>query len=404
MNALLPYLAEHNAFYRQKYAHLPTQWPSFDGWDRLPCTIKEELQAAAGANLLSLNHSRPVADYVRCHQTSGTRGRPLMVLDTAEDWNWFLDCWDYVLDAASITSADRLLVAFSYGPFIGFWAAHDAALRRGCLVIPGGGMNSLSRLQLALDSKATVLLCTPSYALHLAEVARKHQIQPRDLAIRKVILAGEPGGSVPSTRARIEEAWQSKVYDHAGATEVGAWGFADPDGRGLLVNEAEFIAEFDSLERGGRAKSGELAELILTNLGRKGFPVIRYRTHDVVRPVWPADESGFVLLEGGVLGRTDDMLVIRGVNIFPTAIEQILRSFPEIHEFRITCTRVSEMDQLRVEIEDLLEKPLRVTEELRLRLGLRVDVQCVPLGALPRFEGKGKRFVDLRDPRARANH
>lgn len=399
LNALLPFLKERNAFYRQKFGHLPTHWDSLERRKEFPFTFKEELQAAAGPGMQSLNLSFPPEKYVRFHQTSGTRGRPLYVMDTADDWNWFLDCWDAVFDAAEVTGANRLLPAFSYGPFIGFWAAHDAAVRRGCLVVPGGGMTSLSRLQAAADTRADVLLCTPSYALHLAEVARKHQIRLKDLSVRKLILAGEPGGGLPATRARLEELWNAKVYDHAGATEVGAWGIPDPAGRGILVNEEEFLVEFLPLEHGGEPVSGESCEMVLTNLGRRGFPVLRYRSRDVVKPVFPADGRGFVLLEGGVVGRTDDMLIIRGVNIFPTAIEQILRSFPEIHEYRLTATRISEMDQLTIEIEDVLEKPLRVTEELRLRLGLRVDVQCVPLNTLPRFEGKGKRFVDQRGPR-----
>jgi phenylacetate-CoA ligase len=163
------------------------------------------------------------------------------------------------------------------------------------------------------------------------------------------------------------------------------------------VLETEFIAEFLSVETGRPAGEGELSELVLTNLGRLGSPVIRYRTGDLVKPVWQHQQKNrFVLLDGGVVGRTDDMLIIRGVNIFPSAVEQIVRSFPEVLEFRMIVRKVDEMDQLGVEVEDKLESPGRIAEELQLRLGLKVDVHLVSLGTLPRFEGKGMRMVDER--------
>ena len=163
------------------------------------------------------------------------------------------------------------------------------------------------------------------------------------------------------------------------------------------MNEISFLPEFLSVETGEPAVEGELAELVLTTLGRTGCPVIRYRTGDLVRPTWPATgPNRFVLLEGGVLGRADDMLVIRGVNIFPSSIEQIIAMFPEVVEWRTTAHKAGEMDALTVEIEDHLSQPERVAHELQLRLGLRVDVKCVPLGSLPRSEGKGKRFIDKR--------
>ena len=289
------------------------------------------------------------------------------------------------------------MMAFSFGPFIGFWSAYDAVAARGALVVPGGGMGTVQRLELMRTSGATTVCCTPSYALHVAEVANDHQINLAAMDVSHLIVAGEPGGSIRSTRAKIENAWQAKVVDHAGATEIGPWGFGDTEARGIHVLESEFIAEFHSIETGGPASEGELAELVITNLGRSGSPVVRYRTGDLVRPYWKHDlDCRFVLLEGGVLGRADDMLIIRGVNIFPSSVEQILRSFPEVVEFRLTATRLAEMDQLLVEIEDRLHQPERVAEELRLRLGLKVDVRAVDLGSLPRFEAKGRRFVDKR--------
>jgi phenylacetate-CoA ligase len=232
----------------------------------------------------------------------------------------------------------------------------------------------------------------------MAEVAAEHSINLAHLAVEKIVVAGEPGGSVPTSRERIERAWDAGVVDHAGATEVGPWGFADAEGRGLHVNESEFIAEFVSVETGHPAKEGELAHLILTPLGRLGAPVIRYRTGDLVQPTWPTSGTNrFVLLEGGVLSRADDMMIIRGMNIYPTAIEQILHSFPEVVEYRMTARKRGELDELVIEVEDHLMQPARIAEELRLKLGLKVEVRAVSAMSLPRFEGKGQRFLDERE-------
>jgi phenylacetate-CoA ligase len=270
------------------------------------------------------------------------------------------------------------------------------------MAIPTGGMTSLARLELIRTVGGSVLLATPSYALHLAEVAAEAKIDATSLGVRLVIVAGEPGGSVAATRSRISAAWAADVLDHAGATEVGPWGVGDHHGDGLDVIEEWFHPEFLALKTGGPAEPGQLAELVLTTLGRCGAPVIRYRTGDVVRPVWAsvADvEAGacpWVRLDGGILGRTDDMLVIRGVNVFPQAIDELVRGFPEVVEHRLTAMTRESLDELALDIEDRLDDPGRVVRELKIRLGLRVDVRTVPIGSLPRFEGKGRRFVDRR--------
>ena len=397
LNRMLERVLPANAFYRQKLEGLPWRLPNLEVLNAFPFTYKQELVSAQELEGGCGNRTFPTVQYVRYHQTSGTRGRPLSVLDTADDWEWWLDTWQYILDAAGVDPRDCVLTAFSFGPFIGFWTAYEAAAARGCLMVPGGGQSTAARLEMLRHSLATVVLCTPSYALHMAEVAEQRNIALAELPVRLLILAGEPGGSIPAVRERIEKAWNAKVIDHAGATEVGPWGYSDATGRGLHVLESEFIAEYLSVETGETARDGELAELVLTTLGRLGSPVIRYRTGDLVRPVREHDlPCRFVLLEGGILGRIDDMLVIRGVNIFPSAVEQIVRSFPEVVEFRLTAYKRESMDRLLVEIEDRLERPERVADELRLRLGLRIEVKTVPLGTLPRFEGKGRRCVDLR--------
>jgi phenylacetate-CoA ligase len=257
-------------------------------------------------------------------------------------------------------------------------------------------MRTLQRLELIRSSRATVVLCTPSYALRMAEVAAENQIDVASLDVRRIIVAGEPGGSVPEIRRRIELAWNARVVDHGGASEIGPWGYADRHDRGLHITESEFIAEFLSVATGKPAEPSELSELVLTNLGRCGSPVIRYRTGDLVRPTWEQGQNRFVLLEGGILTRADDMMIVRGVNVFPSSVEQILRSFPEVVEYRLIARKNGTMDELRIEVEDRLEQPDRILKELQVRLGLKVEVQCVPLGSLPRSDGKGKHFVDER--------
>jgi phenylacetate-CoA ligase len=398
---LLGEILPRNAFYAAKLAHVDVDGlESLDELAGWPFTFKEELVEAAGQGGLPGNLTWPPERYVRFHQTSGTHGRPLPVFDTAEDWAWWMECWRSILDRGGVAAGDRVLVASSFGPYAGFWSGFDAAVARGALTIPTGGMTSLGRLQLARSLAATVLVATPSYALHLAEVAEEHKIDLAATPVRLVIVAGEPGGSIPVTRARIAERWGAEVLDHAGATEVGPWGVGDRNGGGLDVIETCFHPEFLALETGRPARPGELAELVLTTLGRSGAPVIRYRTGDVVRPNCAAEgDSPWVRLEGGILGRADDMLVVRGVNIFPGAIDDIVRSFPEVIEHRLIVESRGSLDELRLELEDRLDAPGRVADELKLRLGLRVEVAAVPIGSLPRFEGKGRRLIDRRQGR-----
>jgi phenylacetate-CoA ligase len=397
LNQLLAQILPTNEFYARKFAGVSSPLASLEQLAALPVTTKEELTVPGVDGVVPANRTWPLERYVRYHQTSGTHGRPLPVYDTADDWQWWLDCWQFVLDAAETSPADRAMLAFSFGPFIGFWSAHDALVARGALVIPGGGMNSRARLDLIERTEPTMLLCTPTYALHLIEVARECGVDLAKSSVTRIIVAGEPGGSVPAVRRQIEQAWQARLVDHAGASEVGPWGYADAAWRGIHILESEFIAEFVSVETGQPAADGELSHLLLTSLGRPGLPIIRYQTGDLVRPRRSdAGANRFVLLEGGVLGRADQMMIIRGVNVFPSAIEEIVRSFPEVTEFRMTARKRGAMDELLVEVEDRLAAPERIAEAMYLRLGMKIEVALAEPASLPRFEGKGRRFVDQR--------
>lgn len=408
LRVLLKELHGKNRFYSKRLQAIgaaPEDFTSVDSLSRFPFTTKAELVADQTAiPPFGSNLTYPEKAYTRYHQTSGTTGAPLRVLDTAESWDWWGKCWGYVLAGAGIIAEDRLFVAFGFGPFIGFWAAVEGARHVKSMMIPGGGRDSLQRLQLIRDSGCTALCATPTYALRLAEVARETHFDLRALAVRTTIHAGEPGANVSSTKRRIEEAWGAKCYDHAGATEVGAHSFecqAQPGGTHL--NEAEFIAEVIDPETGQIVPTGTTGELVLTNLGRFGFPVIRYRTGDMVVLTDERCSCGrtFVRCQGGILGRYDDMFTVRGVNIYPGAVENLVRAVAEIDEFRVTVTRKGELDEMRIELEceegsDTKAAAQKVVNAIRHRLGVRPVVEAVSRNTLPRFELKARRFKIIR--------
>lgn len=405
--ALLAALQSGNPFYQQKLAGVRFD-PLQDPLENLPFTTRDELLADQAAHPpYGTNLTFPLQRYVRLHQTSGTRsGAPLRWLDTAESWAWWTRCWGMIFDAAGVTPEDRFFYPFSFGPFIGFWSAFDGAAARGHLCIPAGGMTSTARLRMLRDNAATVVCCTPTYAQHLAEVAVREEIDLPGLPVRALIVAGEPGGSVPAVRARLEAAWGARVFDHAGMTELGAWGleYADAPG-GLHVIETEFIAECVDPQSGAPVADGEGGELVLTNLGRVGSPLIRYRTGDHVRLLrrHAFAQHLFARVEGGVLGRVDDMLIIRGNNVFPAAIEDILWSIPGVAEHRIEVETRDAMTQLHLVVEpapgaDAAALARNVAEAVRDRLNFRPRVTLADPGALPRFEMKARRIIRTENP------
>ncbi len=389
-----------NPFVASRWARAGLSHPAdlltWEDFFRLPLTGKAELvEDQASHPPFGTNLTYPIERYVRVHQTSGTTGTPLRWLDTQESWDWWARCWGFVLRAAGLGPADRLFFPFSFGLFVGFWAGFDGARALGALVIPGGGQDSAQRLAAIEAFGATAICCTPSYALHLAQVARERGLELAKLGVRATVHAGEPGAGIPAVRARIEEAWGARAYDHAGMTEMGAYGFECLAQAGLHVNESEFIAEVIDPATGAPASEGEL---VLSNLGRLGSPLLRYRTGDRVRVARAPCECGrtFLRLEGGILGRVDDMLIVRGVNVFPAAIEGIVRRFSAVDEFLIEVYRRGQMDELRLLLEvDGAAAPVvaSVLETVRVELGIRVEAVAVPARSLPRYELKARRLV-----------
>jgi len=387
-----------NAFVRAKWrAAGLAAVDDLRGWDdfgRLPFTWKREfVEDQAAHPPFGTNLTYPLERYVRVHQTSGTSAEPIRWLETQASWDWWTRCWAFVLRAAGVTPADRVFFPFSFGLFVGFWAGFEGARALGALAISGGGQDSLARLASMDALGATVLVCTPSYALHLAALARERGIDPSAGRVRITVHAGEPGAGIPAVRARIEAQWGARAFDHAGMTEVGAYGYECAEQAGLHVNESEFVAEVVEPATGAPAREGEL---VLTNLGRLGAPAIRYRTGDRVRVAAAPCACGrtFLRLEGGILGRLDDMLIVRGVNVFPAAVEGIVRRFPDVDEFQIEVFRAGELDEVRVLLEAGDPATVRsVQEALHVGLGLRLEVRSVPLRSLPRYELKARRVV-----------
>ena len=400
-------------FYRSKYAQLglPERGLDLGELASLPLTEKSEFVTDQERNPpYGTNLTRPVSEYTRVHQTSGTTGSPLRWLDTAESWAWWLDCWIEIYEAAGVTAEDRLFIPFSFGPFVGFWAAFEAGPRLGCLTIPAGGLTSEQRVEKLLEYDATVLVCTPTYALRLAQVAREMGHDLSGSSVRRTIHAGEPGASLPNVRAQIESAWGARCFDHAGATEVGAWGYSCGEADHMHINERAFIAEVidpESLKPISAEKGGVVrGEVVLTNLGRVGSPVIRYRTGDLVelsRDPCPCGRSG-AWLRGGVLGRIDQMVTVRGINVYPAAIDNIVRAHPAIDEYEVLVRSDRAMDELvlRVEVGDAAaaETSRMLAMDVHNRLQLRPTVEVVETGTLPRYELKARRFKGRADDRA----
>jgi phenylacetate-CoA ligase len=350
------------------------------------------------------NLTCPLAEYSRFNQTSASTATPIRWLDTRESWQAMLDNWKQVYRAAGVTAGDCLYFAFSFGPFLGFWTAFEAACQWGCRAIPGGGLSSLARLEAIRDNQADVLLATPTYVLRLAEVARAEKIDPATLAVRTIIVAGEPGGSVPAVRRRIESLWpRATLFDQHGMTEVGPVSYQCPGRSGtLLVMEDSFLAEIVDPRSGRPAVRGEPGELVLTTLRRLGSPLLRYRTGDLVQEdLEAADQEGVcgLALRGGILGRTDDMLLVRGVNVYPTAIDELLRSIPAVAEYQVELDHEDAMTEMRLRVEPSAECGDRdqlvrqIESRFRSRFHLRVPVSLCPPGTLPRFEMKARRFV-----------
>jgi phenylacetate-CoA ligase len=396
---LLDAIIPGNVFYARKFAGLKLPCPLAD----LPFTTRDELLAAQAAlpphgGLITERFER----YVRMHQTSGTStGRPLRWFDTPESWSAMLDCWIEKFVIGGLTSRDRFFFPFSFGPFIGFWSAFEAGIRMGCLCLPGGGMNSATRLRFLLDNSATVVFCTPTYALRLVEVAQSEKIDLPGSTVRAVIVAGEAGGSVLETRARIEAGWGARVFDHNGMTETGPLGFECLEAPGSLhLLETAIIPEVIDPQTLQPVPPGTPGELVVTSFRRVASPLIRYRTGDVVciDPAPCPCGRAMVRLTGGIRSRLDDMVIVRGNNLHPAAIQAILHRFPDVAEYLVEIDQTGAMAEILLRIEpapggDGPTLAAKVAKAVHEELLFRIAVRAEAPGTLPRAEMKARRWV-----------
>ncbi len=379
--------------------------------EKVPFTTKEqiitdrELHPPYGSYL-----TEPITSYTRFCQSSGTTRGPMAWLDTEESWGAMLRNWTRVFDEAAVSPDETVFFAFSFGPFLGFWTAFEAAVARGNLSLPGGGLSSEARLQMMARYGVKILCCTPTYALRLGELYQQKRAAEGaafSIDLSKIIVAGEPGGGLPEVRSAISEAWGgADVFDHHGMTEVGPVSFESQAHRGsLCVIDESFITEVIDPETGREVNDGEQGELVLTPLDRAASPLLRYRTGDLVEKGAYDIASGAcagdrgTLLRGGILGRLDEMIIVRGVNIYPAAIERIVRRFPEVAEFQVQESRRASMSELLVRIEVVegvagAQGIARAIEgEFTNAFAMRIPVEVVEAESLPRFEFKSRRWV-----------
>lgn len=388
LKAVLP----TNRFYAAKFRDFRVpDLISLDEFRRLPFTTKAELvEDQLQHPPYGSNQTEPSSRYSRLHQTSGTTtGRPLVWLDTPESWEKLLGIWRTIYSILGIGPNDVLFFPFSFGPFLGFWSGFEGAARCGYRVLSGGGMGSSARLRFLIQHQATVVFATPTYACHLVEVAEREKIPLKESSVRMIVVAGEPGGNIPATRTRIETGWGATVVDHYGLTETGPIALEVPSEPGglTILPEACFAEVIDPVS----LAPSQTGELVLTTLARTACPVIRYRTGDLVR----IDTRVRTLkLDGGILGRADEMVQIRGNNVYPSAIEAIIRRYPAVVEHRSIIDCTGPLTNLRIEIEtsdpDIQHSISRAIQD---ELMFRAEVQAVPPGSLPRFEMKAKRWI-----------
>jgi phenylacetate-CoA ligase len=407
---------DRSKFHRKLYDDAgltPQDIRSFEDVRRVPTVEKSMMRDIQGRDPFPYGDALcvPLEEVSIFRQTSGTTGQPVYQPDTWQDWEWWTECWSYILWAQGYRPTDRVFIPFGYNIFVAFWAGHYAAEKLGCEVIPGGVLDTKARILKIQELQATAMMGTPTYILGMAEVARtKLDIDPAQLTIKRITCAGECGASIPSTKKRLEDAWNARVYDHAGATEIGAWSFecAEQPG-GMHVNEALFLVEIEDVETGDIIEeTGRRGKMIITALDRHAQPCVRFDSKDVIE--WAAEPCACGrtsrLIKGGVVGRADDITKVKGVLLAPSAIEEVVRGVEGLgDEYEVIVDKVGDAERIQLKVEALDEDPAQdqcrlieaeLADQLRLKTNLRYEIEVFGCETLPRYEVKAKRFKDLR--------
>jgi phenylacetate-CoA ligase len=406
---------DHSKFHRQLYTEAgiePGDIKTFEDVAKVPKVEKAMMRDIQRKDPFPYGDALcvPLEKVTEFHQTSGTTGQAVYQPDTWQDWEWWSEAWSYIMYAQGFRDTDRIFIPFGYNIFVAYWAGHYAGEKMGCEVVPGGVLDTKARLLKMQELKATAMMATPTYVLGMADTARRDlNLDPaKDLNISKILCAGEPGASIPATKKRMEEAWGAKVYDHVGATEVGAWAYectAQPGG--LHVNEALFLAEIEDIETGEIiTEPGHRGKLVMTALDREAQPCVRFDSKDIAE--WAAEPCPcgrtFRWIKGGVVGRADDITKVKGVLLAPSAIEEVVRSFPELSdEFEIIVDKKGDVDDITLKVElvpgavdQREEVEAKLVDQLRLKTNLRYNLEFHEYNTLPRYLVKARRFKDLR--------
>ncbi|CCK79911.1 phenylacetate--CoA ligase family protein [Desulfobacula toluolica] len=409
---ILTWAYTHSKFHRALYdtaGLTPDDIRSFDDIKKIPKVEKSMMRDIQKKDPYPYGDALcvPLEEVSAFRQTSGTTGQPVYQPDTLQDWDWWAECWAFILWSQGYRAKDRVFLPFGYNIFVAFWAAHYGAEKLGCEVVPGGILDTQARILKIQELNATAMMATPTYVLNMADVAKnKMGIDSRELSISKITCAGEPGAGIPSTKKRMEDAWGAKVYDHCGATEIGAWAYECEDQpHGMHVNEAMFLVEIEDIETGHIIEEpGRRGKMIITALDRIAQPCVRFDSKDVIE--WDSESCTcgrtFRLIKGGVLGRSDDITKVKGVLLSPAAIEEVVRSIDGLgDEFEVIVDKQGDVDRIKLKVELLpevtkLNVENTLIDQLRLKTNLRYRIEYYDYGSLPRYEVKAKRFKDLR--------
>ncbi|MBN2031872.1 MAG: phenylacetate--CoA ligase family protein [Deltaproteobacteria bacterium] len=399
----------HHTLY-EKAGITPEDIRSFDDIRRIPTVEKSMMRDIQRIHPFPYGDALcvPLDEVVEFRQTSGTTGQPVYQPDTWQDWEWWSECWSYILWAQGYRPSDRVFIPFGYNVFVAFWAGHYAAEKIGAEIVPGGVLDTQSRILKIQELQCTAMMATPTYVLGMADTARKMGIDPSSLTVRKITCAGEPGASIPTTKKRMEEAWAAKVYDHAGATEIGAWCFeCTAQSGGLHVNEAFFLVEIQDVETGEYIEEpGRRGKMIITALDRQAQPCIRFDSKDIIE--WAPEPCScgrtFRLINGGVIGRADDITKVKGVLLSPSAIEEVVRGLDGLgNEFEVIVDKEGDIDRITLKVEIIKGREgerkqieANLKDQLRLKTNLGYILEFHDHGTLPRYDVKAKRFKDLR--------
>lgn len=405
---------DHSSFHRSLYEKAgikPEDIRSFDDIRHVPAVEKAMMRDIQRKEPFPYGDALcvPIEDVTEFRQTSGTTGQPVYQPDTWTDWEWWAESWAYILWAQGYRPRDRVFIPFGYNVFVAFWAGHYAAEKIGCEVVPGGVLDTKARILKIQELAATAMMATPTYVLGMAATAKnKMGLDPSEMTINKITCAGEPGAGIPTTKKRMEAAWGARVYDHAGATEIGAWSYecqAQPGG--MHVNEALFLVEIEDVETGEIIEEpGKRGKMIITALDRAAQPCIRFDSKDIIE--WDKDPCPcgrtFRLIKGGVVGRADDITKVKGVLLAPSAIEEVVRGVEGLgDEYEVVVDKKGDVDRILLKVElmpghqdmrQTIEE--RLKDQLRLKTNLGYQLEFYDYETLPRYDVKARRFKDLR--------